>query len=335
MSRRFVIVLALGSLAIFGIDRGRAQDAKKDGPWKEQPSTGMLPLSEMTAKDKYKGQDGGLYGAGRNEPPKEHQQAAEAALKQIQPLNAAGKPAADGKIGFISLGMSNTAGEFMVFKEIADADPQKSPAVQIVNCAIGGAGVRSWTQAMSGTWGQVDKRLKDAGLAPEQVQVAWIKHAEAMPDPDKEPLQYATQIKEDIAKTISITKARFPNLRIAYLSSRIYGGYNAVGRRRVNPEPFAYETGFSVRWVIQDQIAGKAHNFDPAKGRVVAPVLLWGPYLWADGVNARKSDGLVWKREDFGQDGVHPTRDKGARKVADMLLKFVKAEPNAQWFVKK
>jgi hypothetical protein len=339
-----LVFLAL-SLALIGSSRaeppvepgprGKAPDAK-GGPWKEQPSTGMVPLTEMAASAKYKGEDGGLYGAGRNEPPKEHQQAAQEALKQIKPLDATGKPAADGKIVFISLGMSNTAGEFMIFKEIADADPQKSPSVQIVNCAVGGAGVRSWTQPTSRPWEEVGKRLKEAGVTAEQVQVAWIKHAEPMPDDDKEPLQYAKQVKDDIAKTIGITKTRFPNLRIAHLSSRIYGGYNAFGRRRVNPEPFAYETGFSVRWVIQDQINGKAHNTDPEKSPVVAPVLLWGPYLWADGINARKSDGLVWKREDFGQDGVHPTRDKGARKVADQLLKFLKADPNAKtWFVKE
>jgi hypothetical protein len=94
--------------------------------------------------------------------------------------------------------------------------------------------------------------------------------------------------------------------------------------------------GFLIRWVIQDQINGKAHNIDPRDGPVVAPVLLWGPYLWADGINARKSDGLVWKREDFGQDGVHPTRDKGARKVADMLLKFLTTDADAKsWFVKE
>jgi hypothetical protein len=304
--------------------------------WKEQPSTGMIPLVDMSASAQYKEQDGGLYGGGQNAPPKEHQLAADKATGEIRPLDAAGKPAADGKIVLISLGMSNTAGEFMIFKEIADAGPNKSPSVVLVNCAIGGAGVRSWTHPTSGTWEQVAKRLKDANITPEQVQVAWIKHAEAMPDEDKVPLQYAKQVRDDIGKTISITKAKFPNLKVAYLSSRIYGGYNAVGRRRVNPEPFAYETAFSVRWVIQDQIQGKAHNYDAKRGQVVAPVLLWGPYLWADGIKPRKSDGLTWKREDFSNDGVHPTRDKGGRKVADQLLNFFKNDANTRtWFVKK
>jgi hypothetical protein len=296
--------------------------------WKEEPKTGLTPLCDMGAAVRYKEQDGGLYGAGRNDPPRAHQQAADAALKQITPLGADGKPSPTGKIVFISLGMSNAAGEFMIFKELADKDPDKSPTVAILNGAVGGAGVRSWTKPQGGTWLEVDKRLKEANLTPAQVQVAWIKHAEPMPEPDKAVLQYAKEVRDDIAKTVPIMRSRFPNLRIAYLSSRTYGGFNAVGRRRVNPEPFAYETAFAVRWVILDQINGADHPYDRS------PVLLWGPYLWADGVNARK-DGLTWVRNDFTNDGVHPTRDTGGRKVADLLLKFFKENPNAKpWFVK-
>ena len=114
-----------------------------------------------------------------------------------------------------------------------------------------------------------------------------------------------------------------------YLSSRIYGGYNIAGIRRVNPEPFAYETAFSVRWVIQDQIAREK------KGKVDGPVLLWGPYLWADGVTPRKSDQLVWERKDLGEDGVHPSQ-RGGQKVANLLLEFFKNDAGAKsWFVAK
>lgn len=136
-------------------------------------------------------------------------------------------------------------------------------------------------------------------------------------------------MKQDIASSLAITRSTFPNLRVAYLSSRIYGGYNIVGIRRVNPEPFAYETAFSVRWVIQDQIKSEK------QGKVSGPVLLWGPYLWADGVRPRKSDQLVWRREDLGEDGVHPSMT-GARKVANLLLEFFKTDAGAKtWFVKK
>jgi lysophospholipase L1-like esterase len=68
---------------------------------------------------------------------------------------------------------------------------------------------------------------------------------------------------------------------------------------------------------------------------VKAPLLLWGPYLWADGTTPRKADGLVWERDDLAGDGTHPSQS-GRRKVADQLLKFVKTDPlAATWFVKR
>lgn len=122
----------------------------------------------------------------------------------------------------------------------------------------------------------------------------------------------------------------YPNLRVAYLSSRTYGGYS-----RRHPEPESFETAFAVRWVIQDQIAGKPElNVDSTVGAVNAPLVLWGPYLWANGTTPRKADMLVWKRADFVSDGVHPS-ESGRRKVADMLLEFFKGDSSASsWFTK-
>ena len=66
-----------------------------------------------------------------------------------------------------------------------------------------------------------------------------------------------------------------------------------------------------------------------------SPLLLWGPYLWADGTTPRKSDKLVWLREDLSGDGVHPS-DSGRQKVAKMLLEFFATDPLAKrWFVKR
>jgi hypothetical protein len=109
-------------------------------------------------------------------------------------------------------------------------------------------------------------------------------------------------------------KARFPNLRIAYLASRIYGGY-ADGRP--NPEPFAYEGAFVLRWLIRSQIQGDdGLSFDPDQGPVNSPLLLWGPYFRSDGMTPRKRDGLIWERRDFAGDGTHPT-GSGCQKVAE------------------
>jgi len=76
-------------------------------------------------------------------------------------------------------------------------------------------------------------------------------------------------------------------------------------------------------------------NYDPAKGAVKAPLLLWGPYLWADGTNPRKSDGLVWEQSDLAaSDGTHPS-PSGRKKVAEMLQRFFTEDPFTKtWYVK-
>ena len=96
-------------------------------------------------------------------------------------------------------------------------------------------------------------------------------------------------------------------------------------------------SAFAVRWLIRDQIDGKpVLNPDPGKGEVKAPLLLWGPYLWADGTTPRKIDGLGWERDDLvDRDGTHPS-ESGRKKVAGLLLKFFTEDPVAKtWFVKK
>jgi hypothetical protein len=304
---------------------------------KEKSSVGLKPLMEMTAEDRYKGEDGGLYGGGKNEPPEAHGKATLAESARIVPLDENGKPSADGKIVLMSLGMSNTAGVWVTFKEMADRDPQKSPQVVIVNGAVGGAGAQSWAKGpTSGPWQTFAQRIKASKVSPKQVQVVWIKHADPMPSLDEKPLEYAKNLKIWLASIVRTLKSEYPSVKIVYLSSRTYGGYNAAGLRLVNPEPFAYESAFSVRWLIQEQIKGEADlNADATKGKVVAPLLLWGPYLWADGVTPRKSDGLVWLRSDYSNDGVHPTM-KGREKAGEQLLRFFKKDAGTKtWFTKK
>jgi hypothetical protein len=160
------------------------------------------------------------------------------------------------------------------------------------------------------------------------VQVVWVKLANVQPRGDLK--EHGEKLQKDTTALLQNARARFPNLRIAYLGSRIYGGYTAGA---LNPEPYAYEGAFVVRWLIRDQMKGEAAlNHDAAKGEVKAPLLLWGPYFWGDGVTPRKSDGLVWKREDLGPDGTHPSQS-GKDKVARMILDFCKTDPLAKpWF---
>lgn len=295
-------------------------------------TTGLVPLTEMSAGQDYKGRDGGLYGGGRNEPPPAHRAAALAEAAKIVPLDREGRPASDGKIGLLSVGMSNTTQEFSRFQELAKADPAKSAKVVLVDGAQGGQTAMVWARSGdSPVWHTVDARLKAAGVAPQQVEVVWLKQANAHPT-EAFP-EHARKLQADITEILHLLKAKFPNLRIAYLSSRIYAGYATTP---LNPEPYAYEGAFAVRDLISAQIAGDAAlNCDAKKGVVNSPLLLWGPYLWADGLKPRQSDGLVWKREDLrAEDGTHPSPTTGREKVATQLLTFFKTDPTTKaWFL--
>ena len=300
-------------------------------------TTGLAPVTEM-GEGQYKGQTGGLYGGGQNTPPESHLKAAQAQTGLIQPLDANGVPSETGKIVLISLGMSNTTQEFSAFKKLADADPNKSPRLVIVDCAQGGQAAYQWAypgednSKKPSPWLVIDERIQRAGVTAAQVQVVWLKQAEISPARLGEFPGHAQTLRDNIAVILRKLESRFPNLRVAYLSSRIYAGYATT---QLNPEPYAYESAFSVRWLIEAQINNDPNlNCDAAKGPVVAPLLLWGPYLWADGTTPRRSDGMTWLREDLGPDGTHPSTS-GRQKVAQMLLTFFKTDANAKrWFLK-
>lgn len=230
----------------------------------------------------------------------------------------------------VSSGMSNTRMKFEAFQSTLVADTSRHPAVVAVNGAQGGRHASTWRGDM--VWNTVDQQIVQAGATPQQVQVIWMLHAIAGPSVHGEFSAHAQRLKEFMALAVHKAHDRYPNLKLIYFSSRTYAGY---ANKTLNPEPYANESAFAVRWVIQDQMAGKPElNADPAQGELKAPVLLWGPYVWADGEKGRKIDDLVWLRSDFAGDGTHPS-ETGRQKVAEQLLAFFKTDPTAKgWFLK-
>jgi len=337
MSRYTISIFLLAVLVPRGSPAGEEKTGRLRGKprWQVGATTGLVPLTEMGSTSSYKGEDGGLYGKGNNRPPASHEAAARRELGRVCPLDAGGKPDAGGRIVLLSIGMSNTTMEFSAFREMAERDSARNPALVIVDGAIGGMDVAAWAESRATRWGTAwegaGRRLKKAGVTPQQVQILWLKQAKIAPARSGEFPSHARELAEGIAKILTMAKKRYPQLRIVYLSSRIYGGYATSG---LNPEPYAYESAFSVRWLIQRQIKGDADlNYDPAKGPVTSPLLLWGPYLWADGIKPRKGDQLVWNREDLAADGTHPSRKTGTLKVGRMLLEFFQRDPLARtWY---
>jgi len=290
----------------------------------------------------YKGYSGGLYTNGSNPRPATHEAAGESiATNAIRPLNASGSVDTNsGKIVMLSIGMSNTTDEWAslgseTFSNLAGADLSRNPQVKIVDGAQGGQDATTWTNPGAATWSTVLTRLSGAGVTTNQVQVLWLKQALAQVGNYGQFPLHAQALQNMLAMILRNAKAKYPNLRLAYLSCRTRC-YTDVPTA-LNPEPFAFETGFADKWVIQDQIEGRNNlNFEPTNGPVVAPWISWAAYIWTDGTRGR-SDGLTSVcPADLQSDFTHPSATGGVPKVARQLLAFFKTDPTAApWFVRK
>lgn len=294
------------------------------------PTIGALPLPDL-GSGTWGAYPGGLYPNSSNQRPSFIETAAvDIALNQIRPLDSAGNPdETNGKIVMISVGMSNTTMEFSTFVTLANGDLAKNPKLEIVDCAISGADATQWTNPAASTWTTAYSRLAAHAVTPQQVQVAWVKQAVINPAGHgafPAHAQYLQGLNEDITRAL---KTNFPNIKIAYYASRT----RAHTTSGLNPEPYAYESSFSVKWMIENQVNGTGNlNWDSNQGPVVAPLILWGPYLWADGENPR-SDGFIWSESDTVDDKTHPSTT-GKEKVAAQLKAFFKTDPSAApWFL--
>ncbi len=208
-----------------------------------------------------------------------------------------------------------------------------------------------WTSPSSPDYDTVrDQQLAPLGLTEQQVQVIWLKEADAYPTvalparpgpPAANQVPDAYTLETELGAILRALRVRYPHLQEVFLSSRIYGGYASGSIKDVaqlNPEPYAYESGFSVKWVIQAQIAQMGNGGAVTDARAgdlnentIAPWAAWGPYLWADGT-VRRSDGLVWVSSDFTSDGTHPSA-AGIAKVGTALLTFFLDSPYTRcWF---
>jgi PKD repeat protein len=280
---------------------------------------------------------GGLYPNGANQRPARHEAAGlRIAAQEIQPLDTNGVSATNGSIVLISSGMSNTTQEWASkgsnhFTGQALRDPSRNPRLTLVDGAIGGQDAPAWTNLNSPNWANVLSRIRNAGRSTNQVQVLWIKQAIA--GESGALTNHATQLQRCVEIIIRNAKTLFPNLKICYLSSRTRAYVYGSG---LNPEPFAYETAFAVKWLVEKQINGAPElNYDSTQGPVVAPWISWGPYVWTDGLRGR-SDGLLTVcPNDLESDFTHPSANGHVAKVGNQLLAFFKTDPTARpWFLR-
>jgi len=330
-----------------------------------------IPLMDMTPSENYLTFQGGLYENSNDTVPADHNAAGLAAAGAIQPLDTNGNPSASGKIVFVAVGRSTGVDEFAVFMNQAASNSGVNHAtLAIVNGALTGAMPCVWTvtsgpPSCNPSLGNQYDRVRDMVLAPlglteKQVQAAWIEEYNGDPAADgfqslcdptvagcsndvshTEALRYEQQL----GAILRAAKTRWPNLQQAFHSSRIYGAYATTDH---SSEPYPYEYGFSVKWLIQAQILqirSGGTSIDPTAGDLnynagAAPWTAWGPYTWANGDTPR-SDGLVWcngqanspcnGEVDFQPDGTHPNT-QGDEKVANLLMNFFLNSSYTHWF---
>lgn len=280
-------------------------------------SVGFTPINDLGAGT-YFGFPGFLY-PGQNTPPTAHLDEGLLAGQAVVRRDTDGNPSAVGSIAFMSLGMSNTLQEFDRFRDIDD--PLRAGYVFSVNGAQSNRDAVAWANLAGDTWTTAESRLAAFSLTPEQVGWIWCKLAvggETGLFPD-----HAQDFQALLKIIVLEIASRYPNCKGISFSSRVYGGY---ADNPTSPEPYAYEGGFAVKWLIESQIDGS----DPDLAYGSVPWLGWGPYLWADGLVPR-SDGLTYECLDFESDGTHP--GAGAEdKVANLLYDFLETEYNMAWF---
>lgn len=319
-----LVLLAASSLLILDFSVHSASASNCNGT----SVSGLVPLIDM-GNNTYLGVPGGLYPDSTNTMPQSHLDAGLALAKQITPLNKTGSASPKGKIVLVSVGMSNTLIETNGLISLAGSDKNLNPSLVIVNGAEGGEDARTLVSNPGPYWTYVANQLAASNVTAQQVQAAWLKEADASPTGSQ--ITYAETLSGQLITILQMMLQNFPNLKLVYLSRRIYAGYASS---KLNPEPYAYTSGFAVRWTIQAQLNGTSSmNFNASSGPVRTPWVAWGPYMWANGLTPR-SDGLTWVCSDFQSDGTHPSMPQGQMKVGNMLLDFFSTDQTTKtWFL--
>ncbi len=366
VSARRAVLLALLSAAFY-LTANLAQRTKADA----QSLFNATPLIDLSPSKLYLNRFAGLLYASSNTPTGLQDAIARNGAAAIVPLNANGQPSRSGAIGVVAIGMSNWTGEicvgsntkvspargcapdtFMDQIQKAQAAGTINPALIIVDCAQAGQDANAWANPGSSAWATcLNRRLVSAGITAQQVEAVLWKDGDITPAfHGLSSLASLPGLACSSADTLGIDAcyyemktgaaarliyANFSSVRLLFLQSRTYGGYANLAGSDENPEPYANEYGFATKWLIQaqnNQLNGG--GIDPVAGDLSlqqAPVMIWGPYLWASGTEPR-SDGLVWLRSDFQSDGTHTTQS-GWTKVSDMLMNFYTTSPYAApWF---
>jgi hypothetical protein len=243
--KRFVIVGA--TLLALMTHGARAQQCQNH-------TTGLVPITDL-GMNLFNGMQGGLYGGGSNAMPQAHLDPGILLASQVRPLDANGNPSPAGRIGFISMGMSNANMFFAGLRDSSAAYADLNAAITMVNGATGGYDIDAMLDTTSQYWTAFNQKMAFSGLTDRQVQVIWFmqaKHISGMPA--NEGIAHIAIMEAKFLQAFQYFRRRFPNLKQIYSSGRDYGGYSLPGRG--NPEPYSYYTNWAFRKLVERQLDG-------------------------------------------------------------------------------
>lgn len=304
---------------------------------------------------------GGLYENGSNAVPSDHEADGLAAASQITPLDVNGNPSAQGKIVFLSMGMSNAAIEFYSFEQLAKGTYPSSVVLwngaksdQDEPCFTAVTGPAPCQGSPENEYDRISSGLAASHMSNLQVQAAWIDNANGrfyagnrgcLPAgtlcqslcstpgcTNTYQSTDAVNLEWEFGENLRAAKQRFPNLKMVFFSGRVFGGW--ASQNNADPEPFAFEKFWSIKWLIQAQVnQQRGLGVDQVAGDLSydsSPWIAWGPYFWADGTEPR-SDGLEWPRDLFDSSGLHLTV-AGGQQAGQLLLNFMRGSEFTKWF---
>lgn len=269
----------------------------------------------------------GLYPDG-NQPPADYLAWGLELARTIEKVDQDGKPDPKGKqvVAFIN-GMSNFNAETRALIKLYRSTYGYGKHQSLINLNRGSWSLDRIVGDPNGYWhdarGGAMTRLTKANIHPMQVQAAVMKNSIRGLDLDKKGS--ADLMQRYWNEAIETTLEYLPNIKLIFMSSAMYSGYNTKPLPR--KEWQAMFEGYGVKQLVEQHIDA----FRQGERKVF---VAWTWYAWANGDVAR-SDGLRWLRSDFAVDGVHPGPGALA-KWSTNLLKFFEQNPLTRgWFVPK
>ena len=329
--RKLFTLIAI-SISLAGLSRLSAQvNCAND-------STGLIPIQDL-GTDYYLGTyQGGMYPGASNVPPTLHLKKALGIVKKLKPLDTLGNiNYVTGRIALAGFGASTVGGPFNHMIQISKDYNDLNPCLKMVNAANGSDGVEAMYIGNDVYWDYIrDYKLAEKDLKPIQVQVAWLMHSSRIDSNAEDAGAYIDSLEMRFVTALQSMLYYYPNLKLVFVSGFPYGGYADTLKvlYHVIAEPASYHHNFAVKQLITSQITGDPELKYTEPGKM-APILAWGPPLWADGNNPNEYNGLSRNCEtEFTPDGggYHMTA-LGKDKVGDILLDFFRSDTLSKGWV--